>query len=151
MVRVAHAIALAAMIATPVLVMPWPWRKSRIAITLGVGTLLAAALSAATVLRFDLVQAVAYYGLHIDLTGLASSAERLYVGALIAAFACIGAATAGCLIERGRSRLAGWGLLLLAVAGTELGSPKPALFTLCGLLALAIATAQEDHALGDWC
>jgi hypothetical protein len=147
MVRVAHAIALAAMTATPVLVMPWPWRKSRIALSLGVGTLLAAALSAATVLRFDLVQAVAYYGLHIDLTGLASSAERLYVGALIAAFACIGAATAGCLIERGSSRLAGWGLLLLAVAGTELGSPKPALFTLCGLLALAIATVQEDHAL----
>ena len=145
MVRVAHAIALAAMTATPVLVVPWPWRKSRIAITLGAGTVLAAALSAATVLRFDLVQAVAYYGLRIDLTGLASSAERLYVGALIAAFACLGAATAGCLIERGRSRLAGWGLLLLAVAGTEIGSPKPALFTLCGLLALAMATVQENR------
>ena len=145
MVRVSRAIALVAMTATPVLVLPWPWRKSRIAITIGAGMVLAATLSAATVLRFDLVQAVAFYGLRIDLTGLASSTEQLYVGALITAFACLGSAIAGCLIERGRSRLAGWGLLLLAVAGTEISSPKPALFTLCGLLALAMATVQENR------
>jgi len=143
--RLAHAITLAAMTSAPILVVPWPWRKSRGAIIVGVGTVLAAALSVATVLRFDLVQAAAYYGLRVDLTGLASSAERLYVGALIAAFACVGAATAGCLVEKGGSRLAGWGLLLLAVAGMETGSSKPALFTLCGLLALAIATAREDR------
>ena len=145
MLRVGHAIALAAMTATPVLLAPWPWRKARIAITVTAGTIIAAALSAATVLRFDLVQAVAYYGLRIDLTGLGSLAEQLYAGALIAAFACLGATTVGCLLEKGKSRLAGWALLLLGVAGTEIGSPKPALFTLCGLLALAAATVQEER------
>jgi hypothetical protein len=144
MLRVGQAIALAAMTATPVLVAPWPWRKARMAITIAAGTLVAAALSAATLLRFDLVQAVAYYGLRIDLTGLGSPAERLYVGALIAAFACLCAAVVGCLSEKGRSRLAGWALLLLGVAGMEIASPRPALFTLCGLLALAAATVQED-------
>jgi len=146
MVRVGHAITLAAMTATPVLVAPWPWRRSQVAITLVAGTLVAAAISAATVLRFDLVQAVAYYGLRIDLTGLGSSAEQIYAGALIAAFACLSATTAGCLIGKGKSRLAGWALLLLGVAGMEIGSPKPALFSLCGLLALAAATIQEDRA-----
>jgi hypothetical protein len=145
MVRVGNAIALAAMTATPVLVLPWPWRKARLAVTVAAGTIMAAALSAATVLRFDLVQAVAYYGLRIDLTGLGSSAERLYAGALIAAFACLGATILGCLIEKGESRLAGWALLLLGVAGMEIASPRPALFTLCGLLALAAATVQRNR------
>jgi succinate dehydrogenase hydrophobic anchor subunit len=145
MLRVGHAIALAAMTATPVLLAPWPWRKARVAITMTAGTIIAAALSAATMLRFDLVQAVAYYGLRIDLTGLGSSAEQLYAGVLIAAFACLGATTVGCLLEKGKSRLAGWALLLLGVAGMEIGSPKPALFTLCGLLALAAATVQEER------
>lgn len=145
MLRVGHAITLAAMTATPVLVAPWPWRKSQIAITLVAGILVASAISAATVLRFDLVQAVAYYGLRIDLTGLGSSAEQIYTGALIAAFACLAATTAGCLMDKGKSRLAGWALLMLGATGMEIGSPKPALFTLCGLLALAAATVQEDR------
>jgi hypothetical protein len=145
MVRVAHAVALAAMTATPVLLTPRPWRASRAAITIGSGILLAVALSAAAMLRLDLVQAVAFYGLHIDLTGLPSSTERLYIGALIVAFACLGASTVSCLAVRGQSRLVGWGLLLLAVAGLEINSPKSALFTLCGLLALAIAGARENR------
>ena len=148
MVRAGNAITLAAMTATPVLVAPWPWRRTRMAIAIAVGTIVAAALAAATTLRFDLVQAVAYYGLRIDLTGLDSSAERLYAGALIAAFACLSATTVGCLIEKGGSRLAGWALLLLGVAGMEIASPRPALFALCGLLALAAATVQNNR-LGE--
>jgi len=93
-------------------------------------------------LRFDLMQAVAFYGLRIDLSGLALTSERVYTGLLIVAFACLGAATASCLSVRGPSRLTGWGLLLLAVAGFDMTSPKAALFTLCGLLALAIASVQ---------
>ncbi len=147
MVRVAHAVALAAMTATPVLLTPRPWSAGRAAITVGAGILLAVALGAAAMLRFDLVQAVAFYGLHVDLTGLASSTERLYTGALIVALACLGASTVSCLAVPGQSRLIGWGLLLLAVAGLEITSPKPALFTLCGLLALAIAGAERTEAL----
>jgi len=142
--RLAHALTLTAMIAAPLLVTPWPWSGPRTAVTLGSGLVLAMGGSLATFLRFDLVQAALFYGLHIDLAGLASRPERLYSGALIAAFACLGAGIANCLWGAGKSRLAGWGLLLMAVAGAEISSPKPALFTLCGLLALAVAGAAEQ-------
>jgi hypothetical protein len=141
-VRVAHAITWAAMCATPVLLAPRPRRNRDLALALGSGFLLGSSLGAVTALRFDLVQAVAFYGLRIDLTGLASRAELLFTAALIAAVACLGAAIVSCLVARGPHRLTGWGLVLLAVAGQELSSAKPALFTLCGLLALSVASAR---------
>jgi hypothetical protein len=141
-VRVAHALTWAAMCASPVLLAPRPRRGSDLAITLGSAVLLGSGLGAVTALRFDLVQTVAFYGLRIDLTGLASRAELLYTAALIAALASLGAATVSCLIARGSHRLTGWGLILLAVAGQDLSSAKQALFTLCGLLALSVASAR---------
>jgi hypothetical protein len=149
LLRAAHLMTLAAMTATPILFSPRPWKPSQSVIMLGTGIALAAGLSLATVLRFDLVQAIAFYGLRIDLTGMTSSAERLYTGAIIVAFACVGAATVNCLVRSGWSRLAGWGLLLLAVAGMEVTSAKPALFTLCGLLALAVASVREGRPESD--
>jgi hypothetical protein len=146
MLRGAHLLALLAMMATPMLLTPRPWRPAQSAIMLATGVVLAAMLSFVTLLRFDLVQAVAFYGLRIDLTGMASSTERLYTGATIVAFACIGAAAANCLVRAGRARLTGWGLLLLAVAGMEISAAKPALFTLCGLLALAVASTETEPA-----
>jgi hypothetical protein len=145
MARVAHAGTLAAMIAAPFLVAPWPANRLRAAAMVLAGVVLGAMGTAATVLRFDLVQAALFYGLHIDLAGLASTPERIYSGALILAFACVGASIAGCLWAGARSRLAGWGLLLLVVAGAEMSSPKPALFALCGLLALAVASAAQQQ------
>jgi hypothetical protein len=145
MVRLAHAIALAAMTVAPVLLTPRPWNGMQSALGLGAGAVLAIALGAAATLRFDLMQAVAFYGLRIDLTGLAVTSERLYTGLLIVAFASLGAATTSCLSVRGPSRLTGWGLLLLAVAGFDITSPKAALFTLCGLLALAIASVPTSE------
>jgi hypothetical protein len=142
--RVAHAITWAGMCAAPVLLAPRPRKASQLAVALGSGVLLGSGLGAVTALRFDLVQAVAFYGLRIDLTGLASQAERLYTAALIVAVASLGAATVSCLTTRGPYRLVGWGLILLAVAGQELSSAKPALFTLCGLLALSVASARRS-------
>ncbi len=141
--RAARAITWTAMCATPVLFAPKPRSGSHIALTLGSAIVLGSALGMVTVLRFDMVQTVAFYGLHIDLTGLASSAERLYTAALVVALASLGAATVSCLSVRGPSRLTGWGLLLLAVSGQELSSARPALFALCGLLALATASARS--------
>jgi hypothetical protein len=143
-VRAAHVIAWAAMCAAPVLLAPRPRKPSQLAVVLGSAVLLGTGLGLVTALRFDLVQAVAFYGLRIDLTGLASSAEQIYTAGLIVALASIGAAIAGCLFARGPDRLMGWGLVLLAVAGQELSSVKPALFTLCGLLALAMASARRS-------
>lgn len=143
-VHAAHAITWAAMCATPVLLAPRPRKRSHLAIAVGSAVLLGSGLCAVIVLRFDLVQAVAFYGLRIDLTGLASSAEQRYAAALIVALACLGGATASCLTAGGAQRLAGWGLVLLAVAGQDLTSAKPALFTLCGLLALSVASARRN-------
>jgi hypothetical protein len=145
--RLAHAMTLTAMMVAPVLLTqePWGWLRVALAITVGLG--LAAGLAAALVTRFDLVQAALFYGLSIDLGGLASTGERLYSAALVAAFASLGAGIAGSLLGSARSRLAGWGLLLMAVAGAEITSPKPALFTLCGLLALVVSgTARTSPA-----
>jgi hypothetical protein len=139
--RFSHAVTWAAMCAASVLLAPRIRRARHLAITLAAGILFGGALGAVTALRFDLVQAVAFYGLRVDLTGMSSSAEQLYTAALIVALASLVAAAAGCLAARGPARLVGWGLLLLAVSGQELSSAKPALFTLCGLLALVMGTA----------
>jgi hypothetical protein len=142
--RLAHAISLTAMIAAPLLLTQRPWTRLRAAVAIAVGLISATGLALALVLRFDLVQAALFYGLHIDLAGLTSTPERIYSGALVAASACLGAAIAGCLVGSDRSRLAGWGLLLIGVAGAEITSPKPALFTLCGLLALVVSEARRS-------
>jgi hypothetical protein len=149
MARVAHAGTLGAMIVAPFLVAPWPASRLRAVAMVLCGAILAAAGTAAVVLRFDLVQAALFYGLRVDLAGLASTTERVYSAALITAFASVGAGIVGCLWAGARSRLAGWGLLLLAVAGAEMSSPKPALFALCGLLALAAASAVQPHPAAD--
>lgn len=137
--RLAHAMTLTAMIVAPLLLTQGPWRRLRVVLAAVVGLGLAAGLASALVTRFDLVQAALFYGLSIDLGGLASTGERIYSAALVAAFASLGAGIAGSLAGSARSRLAGWGMLLMAVAGAEITSPKPALFTLCGLLALVVS------------
>jgi hypothetical protein len=146
LMHVAHTLALTAMTMAPVFLAPWPGKKNRVANGLVAGLLFATALSAAVVLRFDLTQAVFAYGLRMDLTGFATSAERFSAGAIVVAYSCLFAATVTCLLQPGRSRLAGWGLLLIAVAGMDIVSPSSALFALCGLLALAVASAQSQDA-----
>lgn len=149
LVRVAHALWLLALATAPILIVPLPWGRLRAALTVSTAVVLAAGLGALMVLRFDLVQASLFYGLHIDLTGLATTTERLYSGALVVAFSCAGAGIVACMVGPGKTRLGGWGLLLLAVAGTDMGSPKPALFTLCGLLAIAVAGGRDGSAMGQ--
>jgi hypothetical protein len=139
--KVAHALTLAAMIVAPLLLTSHPTSKLRSIAAVATGLLLAAGLGAAIGLRFDLVQASLFYGLHIDLSGLASTNEQVYLAVLVAAFAGLTTAVTACLMGPARSRLAGWGLLLIASAGAEITAPKPALFTLCGLLALVLAGA----------
>ncbi len=143
LVRSGHIISLAALIAVPVLVAPWPWRRTQAAVTVLVALAFAVGGTAATVLRFDLVQAALFYGLRVDLAGLASTPERIYSGVLVAAFACLGAGITACLFAGPRARLAGFGVFLIAVGGAEIVSPKLALLTLCGLLALAVASAAD--------
>ena len=104
MVRVGHAITLAAMTATPVLVSPWPWRKGRMAVTERPERILAATFGTATALRFDLVQAVAYYGLRIDLTGWARRPSGYTPAPSSRPSPVLAPPTVGCLVEKGASR-----------------------------------------------
>jgi hypothetical protein len=144
--RASHLLALVAMMLTPLLLMPAPLGKIRLAVATTVGVLIAAALSVAATLRFDLVQAVAYYGLHFELTGLTSATERAYTSGLVLAIAGVFATATACVLKRGNTTLIGWGLLLIAATGMDVDSAKPALFSLCGLLALAAASIEERPA-----
>jgi hypothetical protein len=139
--KVAHAMSLAAMIVAPLLLIAQPTSRLRTLAGLAVGALFAAGLGAAVGLRFDLVQASLFYGLHIDLAGMASTSEKLYLAVLVTAFGGLSTAVTASLLGPGRARLAGWGLLLIATSGAEISSAKPALFTLCGLLALVLSEA----------
>lgn len=146
-VRFAHAITWTAMCSAPILLAPKFRGAWHVAVMLAVGILLGGGLGAATALSFDVVQAVAFYGLRIDLTGLSSSAEVLLTGALVVALSSLGATAAACLAARGASRLVGFGLVLMAVSGQDLSSVRPALFTLCALLALVMGTLKTDSRL----
>lgn len=143
-VRFAHAITWIAMCGAPILLAPKLRGAWHAAVMLVSGLLLGAGLGVATALSFDVVQAVAFYGLRIDLTGLSSSAEVLFTGALVVALSSLGAAAAACLVVPGPSRLVGLGLVLIAVSGQDLSSVRPAMFTLCGLLALVMGTLRTD-------
>jgi hypothetical protein len=150
-VRIAHALTWVAMGAAPALLAPPVRRPRQLAWAVASAVTLSAAMGVAVALRFDVVQTVAFYGLHVDLTGLASSAERLYTAALVVAFAGLGSAALSCLTVAGGHRLVGWGLLLLAASSQDLSSPKTALFTLCGLLAMALGSlpARSSAPLPD--
>jgi hypothetical protein len=147
----AHATSLAAMLAAPFLLRSERWSRWRVLGAVAAGALVAAGFVGALLLRFDLVQAVLSYGLHIELYGIASTAERIYAAALVTAYASLAAAIAASLAGSGQSRLAGWGLLLIGVAGAEVASAKAALFTLCGLMALAVSagSARQISAATD--
>jgi len=134
--RTGHLLALTAMILTPLLLMPAPLGKIQLAVATTVGVLVAAALSAAATLRFEL-------------TGLANASERAYTSALVLASAGVCATATACVLKRGNTTLIGWGLLLIAATGMDVDSAKPALFSLCGLLALAAASAEESPAPAD--
>lgn len=143
-VRFAHAITWTAMCAAPVLLAPRLRGLKHFAIMLVTGVSLGAGLGVATALSFDVVQAVAFYGLRIDLTGLSSSAEVLFTGALVVGLSSLGAAAAACLAIPGPARLVGLGLVLIGVSGQDLSSVRPALFTLCALLALVMGTLRTN-------
>ncbi len=115
----------------------------------GAGNLLALALAAgltatfsvALATRYDLMQAIATYGPHIELPRLASLMGLAY---LVAALGWTYAVVRS-LARRGGTRLAGYGLLLLAIGGYPLGSPVELSVNLLGLLALSVG---ELRALG---
>jgi hypothetical protein len=134
--------------ASPLLVVAHPIARRSVVVGMVASVLVAGALVATALARFDIMQVVAYYGLRLDLTGLHGGREQWMVSFVIVAYACLAFSIAASLIRKGPSRLTGWGLLLVGAAGMEANAPKLALFSLCGLLALAAASGHEPSAGG---
>jgi hypothetical protein len=90
--------------------------------------------AAVLAIRFDLMEATVLYGLRIELPQLGSPAGVAHV---IAFFGWT-FATVELLSDKAGMRLAGYGLLLLALGGYEAGSPVELALSLLGLLALGV-------------
>jgi hypothetical protein len=91
-------------------------------------------LSVALGTRYDLVQAIALYGLRLDMPRLASGMGLAYLAAALGwTYAVV-----QMLRKRGGMRLGGYGLLLLAIAGYQVGSPVELAVSLLGLFALSV-------------
>lgn len=108
--------------------------KRRWTIWLVVAAVPAAILTAALRTRFDLTQALFQYGPHLEVPRLETWIGLAYVAAALGW--CF--ALARLMAAQGGSRLAGYGLLLLAIAGYPLGSPVELAVSLVGLLSLSV-------------
>jgi hypothetical protein len=144
--RVGELALLVACVAAPVLLPPRPARERPWRRPLAAAVLLTGALIFAMAIRFDLVQAALLYGLRLDLPRAGSPLGIAYV----AAFFCWTYATVQLLVDKGGMRLAGYGLLLLAIGGYQATSPVELSLALLGLLALSVgelrATTYGDPA-----
>jgi hypothetical protein len=132
---VAGEIALvAAGILAPLLLPPRPFRERRWRIPFLVAALLTAGFVFALVWRFDLIQASALYGLRLELPPIASAAGV----ALLLAFFGWTFATVELVSDKGGMRLAGYGLVLIALGGYDQASPVELSLSVLGLVALAV-------------
>jgi hypothetical protein len=129
----AIAVLLAGLLA-PVLLPARPYRERRWRLPLAVATTLTALFVFALVWRFDLIQASALYGLRLELPPLSSVAGVAHV----LAFFGWTFATIELLADRGGIRLAGYGMVLLALGGYEQGSPVELSLSVLGLVAVAV-------------
>jgi hypothetical protein len=132
-----------------------PWRKRRWAAPLGVGTVVTAAFIWLLVARFDLLQAAVLYGLRVELGGPTSVFGIASCVALLAWCAAL----VQLLRQHGSVRLVGYGLVLLAVAGPQPGSPVELAVSLVGLLGVAVGELRmfgslpavaSAQPIGDW-
>jgi hypothetical protein len=132
--RVGEVMLLVACVGAPFLLSPRPaserpWRAALVA-----SAFLTGALVVALVVSFDLLQATFLYGVRLDVPRVGSLLGLAYV----AAFAGWTYATTQLLLDKGGMRLAGYGLLLLAIAGYQPSTPLEVELALLGLLALSV-------------
>jgi hypothetical protein len=135
---------IAAAIASPFLLSPYSWqeRMKTWRFPLAVAGTLTAVMMFVLVVRFDLLQTSVLYGLRIDLPRPGSVPGVAHV----IAFFCWTFATTELLRQRGGTRLAGYGLILLALGGYEAGSPVELSLSLLGLLALSVGQVRAAPA-----
>ena len=95
--------------------------------------------------NFDLVHAVALYGLRLELPAPGSPASTSYVGLVVLSFMGFVAAVWSLWNALGRERLRAVGLLLVGVAGYGLASPPELAIAACGILAVARSLSEPGR------
>ncbi len=129
----AIALLLAGVLA-PLLLPPRPVHERRWHVPLAIATALTGLFVFALLWRFDVIQASALYGLRLELPPLTTVAGLAHVLAFFGwAFATI-----ELIADRGGLRLAGYGMVLLALGGYEQASPVELCLSLLGLVAVAV-------------
>jgi hypothetical protein len=106
----------------------------RSTIWLALAAVPAAILMVALRTRFDLIQAFAQYGPHLEMPRLETWIGLGYVAATLGWCYAVARLLAG----KGGARLAAYGLLLVAIAGYPTGSPVELAVSLVGLLSLSV-------------
>jgi hypothetical protein len=133
-----EAALVVAAIGAPLLLPVAPPRERHWTLPLIVASVSTALFVAFLLLRFDLVQASALYGLRMELPPARSVAGFAYVVAFFAWALTI----VQLFAEKGGMRLAAYGLGLLALGGYDAGSPVELSLSLLGLLALTVGEVR---------
>jgi hypothetical protein len=144
--RLAEASAFFGLLLSPALLPPRPRRGFQVASMVAAGVVSLALLSLAMVRYFGLAQVVALYGLRFDLPAAAGFVGKSYAAMVVAAYVSVTVAGAACLTGNAASRLIAYGLLLLATTGHQFVATNHALFSLCGLCALALGVMRQSEA-----
>ena len=142
-----EVILIVAAASSPLTLVPGHLKANRLAPALGLAAGLTTFFLVASVGRPDLVQALALYGVHIDLP---RAWTVMGVGYTLGLFGFT-VTLVTLLLGAGPSRLAGLGLALVALGGYQTASPVELALTLAGLLVLATgltraATSPRDRA-----
>jgi hypothetical protein len=103
-------------------------------------------LVAGLLLKFDLVQVLALYGLRLDLPPLAAAGAWAY--GLLFALAVLGTflVVLPGLGAGGSDRLIAYGVIMIVTAGYQVASPADLGVSTCGLLALALGVVRRPFA-----
>ncbi|HVZ71278.1 MAG TPA: hypothetical protein VHJ20_02790 [Polyangia bacterium] len=132
--RARDLVGLAACLGAPFLLPPRPAAERPWRLPLAITAATTATFALLLLSRYDLVQAAFLYGLRVEL----APGTLAVCLAAVAAFAGGAYAATQLLVDKGGMRLAGYGLVLLAVAGPQAGTPVELTLAVVGLLALAV-------------
>lgn len=139
-ITLAGEIALVLAAATsPIWLLPRPVKLNRIAPALALGAGLTTFFFVASLGRPDLMQALGLYGVHLDLPRTWTPLGVGYTLALLGFTVTL----AVLLLGSSAARLAGVGLVLIALGGYQTASPVELALTLGGLIALATGLSRR--------
>ncbi|HXI55989.1 MAG TPA: hypothetical protein VNO55_08015 [Polyangia bacterium] len=153
--KLADGALLACGLGAPLFWLPRPLNRREWQVPILVAATVTATFAWLLVKRFDLLQAAALYGLHIE---LGAPDTFLGMAGILALFGWI-CAVVPLLREPGPVRLIGYGLVMVAIAGAQAGSPVELAVSLVGLLSVAVGELRASgrqpapvatRSAGDW-